>query len=165
MPDATDNPQFDNLVRVIETLQRRIRSDRPTIRGSETRTRTALIDPLLYALGWDAANPTLVVPDYPAGDGSAAYALRKMERGAKPPAIAFIEAERLGEDLGPRRAQVLAYANIEGVRYAGLTDGDRWELYEVFKGSPARRPPHPRRLHRPRPALRLRRQTPAARLA
>ena len=50
MPDATDNPQFDNLVRVIETLQRRIRSDRATIRGSEIRTRTAL---------------------YPAGDGSA----------------------------------------------------------------------------------------------
>ena len=65
MPDAPDNPQFDNLVRVIETLQRRIRSDRATIRGSEIRTRTALIDPLLYALGWDAANPALVVPDYP----------------------------------------------------------------------------------------------------
>lgn len=55
MPDAPDNPQFDNLVRVAETLQRRIRSDRATIRGSETRTRTELIDPLLYALGWDAA--------------------------------------------------------------------------------------------------------------
>ena len=52
MPDAPDNPQFDNLVRVIETLQRRIRSDRAIIRGSETRTRTALIDPLLYALGY-----------------------------------------------------------------------------------------------------------------
>ena len=103
MPDAPDNPQFDNLVRVIETLQRRIRSDGATIRGSEIRTRTALIDPLLYALGWDAANPALVVPDYSAGDGSADYALRKMERGAKPPAIAFIEAERLGENLRPRR--------------------------------------------------------------
>ncbi len=99
MPDAPDNPQFDNLVRVIETLQRRIRSDRATIRGGEIRTRTALIDPLLYALGWDAANPALVVPDYSAG--AAAYALRKMERGAKPPVIAFIEAERLGEGMGP----------------------------------------------------------------
>ena len=59
-----------------------------------------------------------------------------MERGAKPPVIAFIEAERLGEDLGPRRAETLAYANIEGVRYAGLTDGDRWELYEVFQEAP-----------------------------
>ena len=136
MPDAPDNPQFDNLVRAIETLQRRIRSDRATIRGSETRTRTALIDPLLYALGWDAANPALVIPDYSAGDGFADYALRKMERGAKPPAIAFIEAECLGEDLRPRRAEALAYANIEGVRYAGLTDGDRWELYEVFKEAP-----------------------------
>ena len=76
MPDAPDNPQFDNLVRVIGTLQRRIRSDRATIRGSEIRTRTALIDALLYALGWDAANPALVVPDYPAGAGAAAYALR-----------------------------------------------------------------------------------------
>ena len=33
MPDATGNPEFDNLVRVIETLQQRIRSDGATIRG------------------------------------------------------------------------------------------------------------------------------------
>ena len=136
MPDAPDNPQFDNLVKVIETLQKRIRSDGATIRGNELRSRTALIDPLLYALGWDAANPALVVPEYLAGGGSADYALLKMERNAKPPIIAFIDAERLGEDLRPHRAQTLNIANIEGVRYAGLTDGDRWELYEVFKEAP-----------------------------
>ena len=28
---------------------------------------------------------------------------------------------------------MLNYSNASGVDYAGLTDGDRWELYEVFK--------------------------------
>lgn len=136
MPDAPDNPQFDNLVKVIETLQKRIRSDGATIRGNELRTRTALIDPLLYALGWDAANPALVLPEYRAAGGSADYALLKMERNVKPPVIAFIEAKRLGEPLKAHTTQMLTYANAEGVRYAGLTDGDRWELYEIFKEAP-----------------------------
>lgn len=136
MPAAPDNPQFDNLVKVIETLQKRIRSDGATIRGNELRTRTALIDPLLYALGWDAANPALVLPEYRAAGGSADYALLKMERNVKPPVIAFIEAKRLGEPLKAHTTQMLTYANAEGVRYAGLTDGDRWELYEIFKEAP-----------------------------
>jgi hypothetical protein len=29
--------------------------------------------------------------------------------------------------------QMLNYSNASGVEYAGLTDGDLWELYEVFK--------------------------------
>ena len=31
---------------------------------------------------------------------------------------------------------MLTYANMSGVKYAGLTNGDRWELYEVFKEAP-----------------------------
>ena len=29
--------------------------------------------------------------------------------------------------------QMLNYSNASGVEYAGLTDGDHWELYEVFE--------------------------------
>ena len=31
---------------------------------------------------------------------------------------------------------MLNYANMTGVKYAGLTNGDRWELYAVFKEAP-----------------------------
>ena len=32
--------------------------------------------------------------------------------------------------------QMLNYSNASGVEYAGLTDGNRWELYEVFERGP-----------------------------
>ena len=38
---------LDDLVDVIETLQRRINDHGPSLRENETRTRMALIDPLL----------------------------------------------------------------------------------------------------------------------
>ena len=44
---------LDDLVGVIETLKERIATHGATLREYETRTRMALIDPLLQALGWD----------------------------------------------------------------------------------------------------------------
>ena len=42
---------IDDLASVIETLQQRIRQHGPALRENEIRTRIALIDPLLRALG------------------------------------------------------------------------------------------------------------------
>ena len=136
MPDPHDSTDLDALVRTIESLQERIRRDGDTIGSNEIRTRTALVDPLLTALGWDTTNPAMVVPEYAAGGGTADYALLKVTPDDGTPVIAFIEAKRLHEPLEPHRAQMLNYANMTGVRYAGLTNGDRWELYEVFKEAP-----------------------------
>ena len=47
---------LDDLVHVIETLQQRIKDHGDSLRQNETRTRMALIDPLLQALGWDVAD-------------------------------------------------------------------------------------------------------------
>ena len=44
-----------------------------------------------------------------------------------------MEAKKLGESLASHRMQMLNYSNASGVEYAGLTDGDHWELYEVFQ--------------------------------
>ena len=127
---------LDALAKVISTLQTRIERDHETIGVNETRTRLMLIDPLLQALGWDVSDPSLVIPEYSAGGGAADYALLKMapEEGAEP--IAFIEAKRLNESLPGYRSQMLNYANMTGVKYAGLTNGDQWEFYEVFKQAP-----------------------------
>ena len=123
---------LDDLVSVIETLQQRIHDHGDTLRQNEYRTRVALIDPLLRALGWDVADPAVVMPEYDVSGRKADYALLS---GEGQPA-ATIEAKKLAESLESHRMQMLNYSNASGVEYAGLTDGNRWELYEVFKRGP-----------------------------
>ena len=124
---------LDDLVSVIGTLQQRIATHRQSLQQNETRTRTALIDPLLTALGWDVSDPALVTPEYNVGNGRADYALNGSE--AIPAAI--VEAKRLGHALSDdERMQMLNYANARGVRCAAVTDSDVWEFYEVFKQAP-----------------------------
>lgn len=120
---------LDDLVACIELLQERIRSHGPSLRANETRTRMALIDPLLHVLGWDVSDPAVVTPEYDVSGARADYAL--LGPGGKP--AATVEAKRLGEALESHRMQMLNYANASGIDYAGLTDGDRWELYAVFE--------------------------------
>ncbi len=123
---------LDDLVGVIETLKARIQNRGPELQANEIRTRMALIDPLLTALGWDAGDPALVLPEYDLSGSRADYALL----GADGKPAAFVEAKKLGENLAAHRMQMVNYANVAGVPYAGLTDGDRWELYEVFDQRP-----------------------------
>ena len=120
---------LDDLVSVIETLQKRIGAHGATLRENETRTRMALIDPLLTALGWDVSDPALVTPEYDVSGRKADYALL----GTDGQPAATLEAKKLGESLASHRMQMLNYSNASGVEYAGLTDGDHWELYEVFQ--------------------------------
>ena len=123
---------LDELVSMIETLQQRIREHGPRLRENETRTRMALIDPLLQTLGWDTADPGMVIPEYNVSRQSADYAL--LGHDGKP--AATVEAKKLGESLETHKMQMLNYSNASGVAYAGLTDGNHWELYEVFKRGP-----------------------------
>ena len=66
---------LDDLVSVIATLQQRIATHRQSLQQNETRTRTALIYPLLTALGWDVSDPALVTPEYSVSGKRADYAL------------------------------------------------------------------------------------------
>ncbi|MYC50441.1 MAG: hypothetical protein F4X50_09275 [Synechococcus sp. SB0662_bin_14] len=121
---------FDDLINVIEACKERIRVYRQSLQQNETRTRVALIDPLLTALGWDVSDPGLVTPEYSVGQRRADYALN----GSDAIPAAMVEAKRLNYALNEdERMQMLNYANARGVRYAAVTDGDIWELYEVFK--------------------------------
>ncbi len=122
----------DQLLEVISTLQRRIKAHEASLRENEIRTRTTLIDPLLKALGWDVSDPEMVTLESNVGRGRADYALHGGEN--KP--FAVLEAKRLGEDLGNHIPQMVGYALEDGIPYAGLTDGNRWRLYEVFGRAP-----------------------------
>ena len=120
---------LDDLTGVIESLRKRIGTHRASLGENETRTRMALVDPLLMALGWDVSDPDVVTPEFKVSGGWADYALlRTDERPA-----ATVEAKKLGEPLASHRMQMLNYANASGIDFAALTDGDHWELYDVFR--------------------------------
>ena len=55
---------LDDLVVCIKLLKERMRSHNAALRENETRTRMALIDPLLHALGWDVSDPGVGTPEY-----------------------------------------------------------------------------------------------------
>ena len=120
---------LDDLVARIELLQARLQSHNAALRENETRTRMALIDPLMHALGWDVSDPGVVTPEYKVSGGWADYALLRPD--GRP--AATVEAKKLGDSLASHRMQMLNYANAAGIDYAGLTDGNHWELYNVFK--------------------------------
>lgn len=121
---------LEDLHELIETLQRRIAEHGPALQQSEALTRYALIDPLLRGLGWDTGDPSQVMPEYRSAAGSADYALFGVSN--KPQVI--VEAKRLGAQLDFKvRQQVTGYCQEEGIPYAAITDGSRWELYDVFK--------------------------------
>ena len=150
MPNGTVTP--DPLIKVIETLQDRIKRDldlpRPKTGASEDRTRPALIDPLLGALGW--SDPSLLTQEYVVnyqeyvknrsiGNKSfrprlADYALHHRDSPGR--LIAFIEAKSMGTPLTEHLAQVRGYAEERNVHRFVLTNGDRWELYEKGKPRP-----------------------------
>ena len=118
-----------NLQSVIEKLRKMIEAHRGYLAEYETRTRQVLIDPLLRKLGWDVSNPNIVQLEYRVKQGRPDYAL--MSRG-KP--LAVVEAKRLGSDLDDGQIiQALAYAVAAAIPYMIVTDGDKWEMYEVFK--------------------------------
>ncbi len=120
---------LDDLVKAIETVQKRIDDHRDSLSQNEYRTRISLIDPILNALGWDVANPALVtIEDHHSGSGTPDYGLLGKEKSQP---IAFIEAKRLGEHLDAHQDQIFKYTWDRKVFYAALTDGSRWILRDV----------------------------------
>ena len=108
---------LDDLVGVIETLQRRIADHGASLRENETRTRMAPVDLLLAALGWDVADPAVAPPEYSASGGRADYALLKPDGSP----IAMVEAKSWAI---PRIAPI---ADASKVKVAGGANG-LWSL-------------------------------------
>ena len=120
---------LDDLKETIETMRERIEAHRAYLEGYETRTRQALIDPMLRALGWDVEDPNSVELEYGIKRKWADYAL--MESGLP---IAVIEAKSLGTPLNDdEKMQALNYANMDGIDYMAVTNGDHWQMFDVFE--------------------------------
>ena len=120
---------LDDLKETIEALRERIQAHRAHLEGNETRTRQVLIDPLLHELGWDVGDPDSVELEYGIKRKWADYALM----GSGGP-IAVIEAKSLGTPLNDdEKMQALNYANMDGIDYMAVTNGDHWQMFDVFK--------------------------------
>jgi len=110
---------------------------------NEAQVKSAVILPILRALGWDDANPHVLLPEYPVprggGKGWVDYALL----GEGKPRV-FVEAKRIGKIDVSAETQLFEYANNQGVPILILTDGKQWDFYlSMAEGLPS-----DRRFHR-----------------
>ena len=110
-------------------LKQRIEIRKEYLARNESPTRQLLIDPLLAALGWDFEDSSRVVLEFPVGRLRVDYVLIVDGR----PKIA-VEAKRFGAVLeGEAVEQVLRYADKASIRYALVTDGAVWRMFDVFE--------------------------------
>ena len=121
-------------------MQQTISRERRKIAANETRTRHALIDPILGEMGW--ADPSVLTPEYLVRKGPGKfnygmvdYALHAPGNTARP--FAFIEAKRMRTELtDEHRDQAFGYASDKGasVTCVVVTNGDVWECYRISGG-------------------------------
>ena len=123
---------LEDLLELVETLRKRIGEHGQLLSQNETRTRYALIDPLLWGVGWDTEDPAQVVPEYALAPKSADYAL--LGSDGRPTMI--VEAKRLDRPLRDGLSQSIAYCVEQGTPYFCVTDGRRWAIYETFRQVP-----------------------------
>jgi hypothetical protein len=102
---------------------------------NEQDTKSNLIEPILEALGWDLHELDEVRREYrlkpsdkPVDYGLFAY---------RTPLL-FVEAKSLDQDLEDRKwaIQVLNYANVAGVEWGVLTNGDAYRIYNTHAPVP-----------------------------
>ena len=128
---------LEELHQLIETLQERIAEHAPELKKDETRTRYALIDPLLRVLGWDVSDPSQVIPEFAVSSASANtkradYAL--LGEDGRPAVI--VEAKSLETNLQSAASQALNYCNENGFAHFAVTDGCSWRVYDTFQRVP-----------------------------
>ena len=113
---------------VIARLRNQIHSRRDIL-TREDQTRTALIDPLLYALGWDVSDPVQVAIEPRLIDGSRPdYVMSDSKR--KSP-LMIVEAKKLDTNLAryDHEFQIKRYMRQMNCPLGVLTNGDMWKIY------------------------------------
>jgi hypothetical protein len=116
-----------SLPETLKTVRKRIAKYKRT-NLSEAATQTALINPVLGALGWSLEDPEQVRPQFrPDNTNPVDYALF-LEGQAKKP-IALVEAKALDKKLDGFANQFMGYAAISGAPWVVLTNGDEYRIY------------------------------------
>lgn len=98
---------------------------------SEQDTKNALISVLLKSLGWDVHDLDSVTHEWRPTSfrgNPVDYALLS-EDGHTP--IALVEAKALSEKLDKHAKQAASYAQLAGVKWAILTNGEEWRVFRA----------------------------------
>ena len=109
---------------------------------NEQNTKTALIHPVLRALGWDVGDLEEVQQEYKRRprDKPVDYALFLL----RTPKL-FVEAKALGQNLSDRKwaNQIMGYATVAGVEWVVISNGDEYRIYNACAPVPisAAQPP------------------------
>jgi predicted type IV restriction endonuclease len=120
---------MSDLSRVLEEVRKKL----VAYRGRELNeqdTKTALIDPVLRALGWHVGDLEEVSQEY------------KLKPQDKPVDYAFflirtpklfLEAKARGQNLDDRKwaGQIMGYAAVAGVKWTVITNGDEYRIYNA----------------------------------
>ena len=122
---------YEPLVSTLRRTREAIEKHEKYLKKNEIRTRNVLVDPVLKALGWDVSIVEDVEVEYSSGKNRVDYALLGEDR--KP--LVLIEAKKLSEDLNSHRSQMLTYCTELGVRYGVMTDGNCWDLYNLWNAA------------------------------
>lgn len=128
----TEGARRNPLEESITEARRVLNDHHKYLSGNEARTRALVIDEVLTALGWDIKNPVHVWLEHRANGNKMDYVLRSSDQF-----LAVVEAKPA--DSGPKdtdRRQVSGYATEIGARYAVLTNGGRWEGWEMAQHKP-----------------------------
>ena len=132
---ALESILTDNLKQAITVAQERLTEYDQYIGEKETRTRVLIIDEILRGLGWEVTDPELVKIELGDNGGNIDYVLL----GEEQEYLAVVEAKRSKEVLlGKYQRQASGYATELGVRYVVLTNGARWESWEMNTGQTRR---------------------------
>lgn len=122
------------LAEAIKTVRQRINRYQGK-EVNEQNTKTALIDPVLRALGWDVGDLDEVQQEYKRrkNDKPVDYALLLL----RTPKL-FVEAKALGKSLDDRKwaNQIMGYATVAGVEWVVITNGDEYRIYNALAHVP-----------------------------
>ena len=92
-----------------------------------------VIDHVLTALGWDIKDPARVWLEHRVNGNKVDYVLR----ASSGKSLAVVEAKPSGSGYKDKdRRQASGYATEIGARYAVLTNGSRWEAWEMVQQKP-----------------------------
>ena len=126
----TEDGRGASLEESIEEARRVLTEHDQYLRGNETATRALVIDGVLTALGWGIKDPARVRLEHRANGNKVDYVLLSSSGEF----LAVVEAK--AADSGPKemdRRQASGYATEIGARYAVLTNGGRWEAWEMVQ--------------------------------
>ena len=125
----------NRLEEALTKARQRLWSHDEYLSEDETRTRVVVIDEVLKGLGWDVTDPEQVRLEHRDNGNKIDYVLKTKESRF----LAVVEAKRSKE--GPsdaHRRQASGYALELGTKYAVLTNGGRWEAWQVVPEKPRR---------------------------